>query len=363
MCSPVKHGINLPCLFNLYTHISEMKKHNEYPLLQGIWPLLKQNWLLCCITPPSTLCNAFKPLYLSCSTLLSTAAMRILLAVVFCTIFSLNIISIGIQLTSKSESSFKTVIIFINISDLLCGSYLVVLLFADFVFQEDFAVKETMWRSSFPCFMIFLISLIFSFLSATYLFFVSLCRTILVISPLNISFKNKYFIIKILVFLFTGTMSCSVLLAILYKTTNSTLPTNLCLPFIDPTNSIIFIKILTMFIALFQILASIFICITYTLLFKNLNLSDLNISKSNNRSHKGLMVQLLVVTVSNLICWIPSNIIYLSSLFISRYSIDSIIWTTIAVAPINSIINPVVFNYTALKTSFIPINCVFTISK
>ena len=158
-------------------------------------------------------------------------------------------------------------------------------------------------------------------------------------------------------------MSCSVLLAILYKTTNSTLPPNLCLPFIDPTNSIIFIKILTMFIALFQILASIFICITYAFLFKNLYLSDLNISKSNNRSYKGLMVQLFVVTVSNLISWIPSNIIYLSCLFISRYSTDSIIWTTIAVAPINSIINPVVFIYTALKTSFIPINCVFTISK
>ena len=136
---------------------------------------------VCCITPPSTLCNAFKPLYISCSTLLSTAAMRILLTVVFCTIFSLNIMSIDIQLTSKSKSSFKTVIIFINISDLLCGSYLVVLLFADFVFQEDFAVKETMWRSSFPCFMIFVISLIFSFLSATYLSFMSLCRTILVI--------------------------------------------------------------------------------------------------------------------------------------------------------------------------------------
>ena len=220
-----------------------------------------------------------------------------------------------------------------------------------------------MWRSSFPCFMIFVISLTFSFLSVTYLSFMSLCRIILVISPLNISFKNKYFIIKILGFLFTGTMSCSALLAILYKTTYSTLPTNLCLPFIDPTNSIIFIKILTMFIAIFQILASIFICITYAFLFKNLNLSKLNISKSYNRSHKGLMVQLLVVTVSNLICWIPSNIIYLSSLFMSRYSTDSIIWTTIAVAPINSIMNPVVFNYTALKTSFIPINCVFTISK
>ena len=65
------------------------------------------------------------------------------------------------------------------------------------------------------------------------------------------------------------------------------------------------------------------------------------ITKRNPMHH--YYIQIFIVTVSNILCWIPSGIIYLVALFLKKYPVNLIIWSTIAVTPINSVINPVVF--------------------
>ena len=61
------------------------------------------------------------------------------------------------------------------------------------------------------------------------------------------------------------------------------------------------------------------------------------------------MSQVVIVTFSNLMCWIPSKIIYISTLFMSKYPTDLFIWTTIAVTPLNSMIDPLVFVVSTMK--------------
>ena len=61
------------------------------------------------------------------------------------------------------------------------------------------------------------------------------------------------------------------------------------------------------------------------------------------------MYQLIITSTSNIICWFPANVIYLSAMFLSSYSIDLVIWTTVIITPINSIINPSVFIITIIK--------------
>ena len=122
------------------------------------------------------------------------------------------------------------------------------------------------------------------------------------------------------------------------------IPSNLCSPFIDTTDPIVSTKKTTFSIAISQAVALIFISITYFQLLKYLKeYYQRNITSSKGAISKYLILQLIIVTASNLVCWILSSIIYLSTLFLSQYSTDLLMWTTIAIVPINSIVNPIFF--------------------
>ena len=56
-----------------------------------------------------------------------------------------------------------------------------------------------------------------------------------------------------------------------------------------------------------------------------------------------LIVQLIAITLSNILCWFPANVIYVTSMFLRMYPIDLIIWMTVIILPMNSIINPFIF--------------------
>ena len=120
----------------------------------------------------------------------------------------------------------------------------------------------------------------------------------------------------------------------------------------DPNNKVILIRSITWFTIILQLLSMVFIITIYGILFQKLFKSQkrIEISKlSKKKSNFALLVHILVVTGSNVICWIPSGIIYLSSMFKDKYPIEMIIWTTISCTTINSAINPVVFIVTYLR--------------
>ena len=328
-------------LLNITQNPLHLLKHNSFKNAE-VTVIETDEYHICCIVLSSTSCNAFKPWYVSCSQLLPTLSMRILLTFVACIIVLLNVLSIHLQSKSRSCSSFQMVILSVNLTDILCFCYLTVLLIADFIYSDRFITKEVYWRSSIPCLIIFIFAMIFAILSAFYLSLMSLCRTMLVIFPLNLTLKSNTFIVRILSILFIITTIFSISVSLLFRMKYSIFPTSLCLPFI---------QILTILITSFRILSSIFISINYAILLKQLKISHADLGILSNKTIKNLILQVMVVTSSNLLCWLPSDIIYISSLFQSKYSTDLVIWTTIAVTPINSIINPVVFIVTTIKLS------------
>ena len=56
-----------------------------------------------------------------------------------------------------------------------------------------------------------------------------------------------------------------------------------------------------------------------------------------------MMSQFILTSTSNILCWFPTNAIYLSAMYLSTYPISLVIWTTVIIMPINSVINPCVF--------------------
>ena len=73
---------------------------------------------------------------------------------------------------------------------------------------------------------------------------------------------------------------------------------------------------------------------------------------SKKKSNKGIIVQVVCITGSNIICWIPSGVIFWVFLFQQQYNIDAAIWNTIAVVPLNSVINPTVLGVVVLRKAF-----------
>ena len=133
--------------------------------------------------------------------------------------------------------------------------------------------------------------------------------------------------------------------------TKESLPLNLCLPFVDPTNSIFLTKIIAWGVAVIQVIVSVLILALHSLLIQYLRKYQMEIGQGKNKEHsdKRIIIQLALITVSNIICWLPTNIIYLMSLFLPRYPTGLVIWTTVLVTPLNSIINPTVFAITLLR--------------
>ena len=126
---------------------------------------------------------------------------------------------------------------------------------------------------------------------------------------------------------------------------------NIYSSFVDPTNSFVLIKYITWAIIIIQFCAVIFIFILYILILSIFKKSEEVFQEKVFKKHVNtfFIVQMVIVTGSNILCWIPSGTIYLASTFLDKYPISMVIWTAVTITPINSIINPVVFIITTMR--------------
>ena len=95
----------------------------------------------------------------------------------------------------------------------------------------------------------------------------------------------------------------------------------------------------------------IFILSSYVILIRELKRAQKNLKdvRSRKQSNIPLILQIIIVTASNILCWIPSDVVYIMAIFLDKYPINMVVWTTIAVTTINSVLNPIVFITTTLR--------------
>ena len=228
--------------------------------------IVTNDYHVCCIAPSVISYNAFRPWYSSCLKLLPNSTMAIVPMKVVLFIFVLNISSIIGHLKFKNIQAVNLMIIFVNSSDLVYGFMLVILLAGNYAYHETFVAFERAWRSSIPCYIIFIFSVLFSVMSTVGLCFISGCKLMIVMLPLCLKVRSKYFIGKTLITAVIFILAISTTTDILYKETETFLTTSLCSPFIDPSSSIFLIKFLTIGIGILQLSASVFICLIYAVL-------------------------------------------------------------------------------------------------
>ena len=309
--------------------------------------LQTQDYHLCCVLKDDAYCTALRPWYLSCNDLLGTTSIKVCFYVISLAVVIANVISIIAQRNGKGyfTSAFKMTVISVNVGDISIGIYMIILWISDLFYSSLFALNDIKWASSSFCFIAFAISLNFNIISPLSLCFLSLERYMVIKYPLDTNFKIVFFVMRMIIIIHTITAIFTIAMTFLMKFLYQAIPLYICSPFVDPTNSITLIKAFAWCSVVQQVISIIFILVTYILMVKELMKSQQVIQNlmSRKSSNVSQMTHLIIITGSNLLCWTPSSVIYTLSMFMDTYPVNMIIWTTLAITPINSIINPIIF--------------------
>ncbi len=349
-----------PRLFDNAVHLSVLSVddldfsyiHTEVFFAVEINVIITQDFHLCCVAPPDSLCSSKSPWFVSCEHLLPNMAVQLNFIIVSFLILLVNSLSILMhKLAKKIQETFRQSTIALNLNDTLFAIYLEIIWIVHYFYNDNFQVEEKKWRSGIVCFASSILILWFSLQSQMLLVFVSLSRLRVIIKPIDTQFKRADFVMKHIILIGVISLCFSTAISLPVKFTGKTLPSNLCSPFVDPTNSEILLKVITSTVVVTQMVTSFAILVLHSLLFHHFSESQKNVKalKSKAASSTALIVQLVLVTSTNILCWLPANGVYIATMLLERYPSKLVVWTTVAVLPVNSLINPLIFTLACVR--------------
>ncbi len=311
---------------------------------------------LCCVVPNSTECNAERPWHIWCSRLLPTTSLK-------ATYISLSTLSVCLIVVSiicllmaknKKNKAFTISAVAVSIGEIISAVYFFILCIADATLASDFILYEQQWRSSVGCSAAATLHFLFNILDPTLLYFLSLSRLMVVKHPLETKLTSISFVWNSIILIIICTVCVSLLIAtLIHIKFHNKLPTSLCVFFVDPVTADVSIKTVTFIVASLHVVISVAISITHCLLLSEVKESANRVSSVAGKAKStGMTLQLVVVTASNLISWIPADIIFIVSLFLTTYPPQMLLWTVVAIAPNSCIINPAVFASTSARNVY-----------
>lgn len=356
LCIPpnfIIYSMNLSVISLLNITFTEI--HPE--ALQNVFgaTILTPDFHLCCIVPSQSNCTADHPWFISCKDLLPESEMKVCFIVICISLLLLNITSALLNtLTQQLKKSFRVTICCVNINEELVGIYLGVIWVADVVLKDTFVVSEQIWRSSPGCFAAFSVLVFYSVSIQAFNIILSLSRLMVVVFPFNTQFKRTKFVGKCLLLICILSLLFCVSVVLTANFAVEVLPSTLCIPFADPSDNVLLVTIFALFVGVTQCFTSIAIITMHCVLFSSVLKSDKNITKSkSDDSNTALLVQLALLSTSNVLCWLPTSVVFLSALFITKYRTELLIWTIVGGLPINSLLFPCIFSGTVIKNYFL----------
>ncbi len=302
---------------------------------------------ICCLASERTTCNVSKPWYSSCHKLIPSSTIQVYFIKNSVIIFLLAVVSGILIIIQPRQTAAKIFPFCVNVVEIVHTFYLGIVWISDLQYKDKFVMEEQTWRSSFACHSASTIFLFFTTADPVVLLVLSLSRLMVVWNPFDSKFKNTEFVSRAAVFVLVPSLLGACLVGFILFFVQNMLSTSICVHVVDPTKSAISATILTASVTALHIAATAAIATVHCLLVHKVNKSK--ISKSVSKSSTSLVVQLVVVTSTQIVCWIPANILYLICLIVPQYPPELVIWTTVLLVPINSIVNPIVFIFTSIR--------------
>ncbi len=359
-----KHSI-----FNVHCIISLLLRNNPIVVVdvhsiqsQLIYLVQADHYSVCCLQ----IAQKCKPhLTGSCKELLPTFALKTVFISFAASVITLNCISflgniwnLSMKYYFNSKSGkpkrfawpYDYIVSCLHMTDILYGLYLLIIWFTDRSYNNSFAVMAASWGKSTLCTAAIFVVMLFSIFAPLLSAYLSLSRFVVVRYPFNSTFKSIKFTYQSLMILFSSAVTVSVLWVTIFKKICE-IAIGLCIPFAQsqfPCPHII--HAITLAVFAFQTLVIAFMAILHGIIFLTLQTSK-DFSAQNAASTFVVIVQIMSLSMSTIVCWIPSNIIFSTSLFLEKSSTELLTWTSGAILPLNSIINPVIVAVFLLRQS------------
>ena len=313
----------------------------------NIHVIITDSFHVCCMHSNSrSICTA-KPIWpTSCNALFSIISLKLVAWFVALLVMICNLLSICsnfIPGCKRKLTSYDKYVMVVNVSDFMIGIYLISLAITDKAIGDNYVGSDLLWRTSVPCHVFGFMSLLAILMSAFFVLAVSLSRYRVIRSPL--SSKGAIVIEPYVLILFV-----TLILLVIYLRHQveglSYLSSPLCILLGKSEKSEIQ-NITTMVVSLYLLLSFIIILILYIKLIILSNKSSKVLTEQKQKlRQKAITTNVTLVAI----CWIPSSVFHLVSVFGIKFSVNLLYWMTLVVLPINSMINPILFNTSKIGT-------------
>lgn len=317
-----------------------------------------EDYRICCMfSDRDTECAAEPSWPQSCGVLLDSAGSNIIILLEFVCILSLNSLCFAMHvlentkvacikkmfLRVKSEkdksTSFSKTLMALNVNDFLFGVYLLSLFFADVTYAKEYVVHSLQWLNSRFCVALGILSTFMVLNSPFLLLCIAFYRYVALKYPFSVLKRGKRNYLKA-GFIINFIIAVAVFLFHFLCEKKNQMPSSACL-LLGETFESHTVKYATAMMAGLQIHSLVSIAFFYHGMLKALQ--QKNNSKNVQRSEKKVLVQSILVTATNALCWLPSSAIYIVSISSKSYPPDLLVWNAILVNPLNSLINPMIF--------------------
>ncbi len=297
----------------------------------------------CCLALSDTICTTKVPWFASCEHVLPDYLFEVLFVSMSILVFVMNKISILLHLQMKSlKSAFIFIVSVSNCNDFLLSFYLTNIFTVHFIFKQKYEVLPHNWRAGVQCFSAGIIVLWFTLQSPLLQMFLSLSKFYVIVSPILTKFKKMSFVFSQTCIISTLSFWISAVVSVVIKLEGNKVPTNLCLPLVDPTKSIIVISTTTWCVAVLHLVAITVMIFLHIYLLQSLLESQKRVKNSISKEHCNtvLICQLALVTTTAIVCWLSTSIVYVAAMFLQLYPTRLVVWATIAFPTVHSILNP-----------------------
>ncbi len=319
--------------------------------------ILTESYKVCCINVKlNTVCEARPNWPNSCGNLLHDITSKVLIWLVAMIGLFLNFTAVFVLRRKSKQNNYNSMVTGLAFGDTSFCLYLLSIAISDVIFHGRYMENETRWRQSLICFDSCLLFLYSNFMSIFSIHLLSISRYCIVKDSLNSRFLERNFILRLRFFGLSFTVSTSLCLVLLqkYYSNNSSMPTGLCLLIGNIDKSIIPSLVTWIFIFSQGIPIVSIPLINGLLIYEKIRwdkqVKEMVETSSKNNS-KSIIIRLVLVSTSNLVCWIASTILLFLTIIWERYPFSVLVWTTIIVMPLNTLVNPFLFVFSTKLTN------------
>ncbi len=310
------------------------------------------DYRLCCLlSHKNTVCTA-RPIWpQNCQVMLHSQVIKMTTLAEIVSVASFNIFAFGKTFYNYHQQiilkTYALNVLFLNLNDFLFGTYILVLYSADVKYASLYVLYVDQWLSSFTCKALGLLCTMLVLNSNYFLTLITTSRFFAIKYPFKSFFKG----VKNMFSMISSGICCHLILSLCVMFSyewieqQHQIPSSTCLYFGETMHSNK-IKVTTITIATLQVLNLSLIFMVYFHMMSELqNAASSHILKHNRmlQAEKNVRNQAVLVSLSNVLCWVPSSIIYLISVAMDNYPTDLLLWNAILINPLNSIINPLLF--------------------